>query len=206
MQVRPQSQHRQDEIDLPRGRARVAGQQPQHGDERNVREALRAQLQAPRREEQRADADPERGAWRRAQRAGGEQRERKPADQGGDVTERDDLQPSERIQAVERELCEPLLIDPARAVRHDGQRLVRRQPVLPHLPAAGESQPAVARELERRQPRQREGVHADERDEVGLLRDEREETGPARGRASADGTLEDSHSVKEPAARGFLRA
>jgi len=79
---------------------------------------------------------------------------------------------AEVVDAVEDQLCEPLLVDPANAVRHRHQLVVLRKAVLDDLAPADERQPAVADELESGKPGEHGGVEGDQ-DEGERLPDEK---------------------------------
>ncbi len=60
----------------------------------------------------------------------------------------DELESADSEQAVENEMGEPLLIDPASALSEDRQSVMRREAVLGDLAATHEREPAVLNELE----------------------------------------------------------
>ena len=78
------------------------------------------------------------------------------------------LDPAQVRQLVEDDLCKPLLVDPARAVRQRHQLVVLREPVLDDLAPADERQPAVADQLELSEACEHGGVEGDQRKREGL--------------------------------------
>ena len=79
-----------------------------------------------------------------------------------------ELDPAERVQPVEDELGEPLLVDPLATVRPDGERVVGRQSVLDDLASTENGEPAVLEELARKVPGDPDEEERDNREEHRL--------------------------------------
>ena len=88
-------------------------------------EALRARVPGgPDQQEDRRQCDPTDAANGPAEPTCGDDRNDERASGGGDVTEKRDLDAAERVEAVEVELAEPLLVDPMPTVRPDREGVV----------------------------------------------------------------------------------
>jgi hypothetical protein len=79
-----------------------------------------------------------------------------------------DLDPAERVEPIEDELGEPLLIDPLATLRPDGERVVGRETVLDDLASPENGEPAVLKELAWKVSGDPDEEERDNREEHGL--------------------------------------
>ena len=100
------------------------------------------------------------------------------------------LDPAETCQPVEGELREPLLVDPPGSLRERHQVVVLGQPVLGHLAAAHEGQPAVADQLGLGETRKQDCVEGDEYQRQRLAAEKARERGQAATKRRHDHAID----------------
>ena len=144
MHVRPEDEQQQDRDAASSRRRSLRQQQEQKRDEHHVAEALRADRRRRREVREHADRGDDRNRRRPgAERAGGSECEGERTDHADDVDRNDEPEPADPLRLVDKELGEPLLVDPVLAVPEDGQPIPGRQAVLVDEPADDQSQPAI---------------------------------------------------------------
>ena len=124
----------------------VAREHGDEHDERQVHEALRPHVHRgdEERQERGQEDDRERrrlGAASTRVDAGGDER----AGDEDDIDGEQQPDAADRVEPVDRELPEPLLVDPVAAARQRGERVVPRDAVVRDQAAADERKPAVGR-------------------------------------------------------------
>ena len=179
MDVRPEHEQREDQVDAARRTARVRGEQGHEHDEEQLSDVLRPQLHSPRGNDEGGDTADGHALGRRTEAPRGTQAGGDGEHEDQRVREQHRPHAAEQPEPVEAELPEPLLVDPGPARRPCRQRVGVRQPVLGNLATAEEREPTVLHEL------LRQGGDDDDEPE----RDDRPTTTvPASGTASTDGT------------------
>ena len=183
MKVGPEDENREHEEDPPRRRSTVRGEQPEKPDEEGYGEGLSPELEPPRCSEHAEHPDQAHAPGRSSQRP----RRREPGgerdDKKANVRQERELDAAEREESVERNLREPLLVDPLDSLRPDGERVRVREAVRDDLPAADQGEPAVLDEHLRQHGEQDDGVHRGQRDDPAS-RSTRATSRPAAAKAA----------------------
>ena len=181
VQVRPEHEQRQGQEDATGRPPGVLEHEPEGRYEEREGERLRSHDRGDRvvRDEHR-DGHPCDREGRRSTSAREHGRADDAARYEQRVDEERELEAADAPESVKAELSEPLLVDPPTTVRPDGERVVRRQPVLRDPAARYKRHPAIDHEVLAQSDHEHDRECAQDDDEKAVLLEESRQ--PAAGR------------------------